>query len=168
MIIPGYKTTEFWLTLAAASLGAALATGLIPVSHWAGQLTGAILAGLAALGYDYTRGQAKRRPPGPPLAGLALLLALTAPGCGIPLDRLVAEGKFILQKTADGTAAATALIGVSCDFVQRYGDQEQAQQCNKATKAAEAAKVGAALAGKVLEVIPVKEAMRACPIAPGK
>lgn len=56
----GYRTTEFWLSLAAALVGSLLAAGAFPSeSPWARAL-GALAASLAALGYSVSRGAAKR------------------------------------------------------------------------------------------------------------
>jgi hypothetical protein len=56
---PGYKTTEFWLSVAAAVVGATLASGVIPAaSPWVKVLGVAAMA-LASLGYSYSRGKAK-------------------------------------------------------------------------------------------------------------
>lgn len=56
----GWKTTEFWLSLAAAVVGSLLAAGAFPAeSPWARAL-GALAASLAAVGYSASRGAAKR------------------------------------------------------------------------------------------------------------
>ena len=55
----GYKTTEFWLSLAATLVGALLASGAVADgSVWA-QGLGAISSVLGALGYTYVRGRTK-------------------------------------------------------------------------------------------------------------
>lgn len=51
----GYKTTEFWLTLVATLVGAAVASGAIPeTSPWA-QALGLVSSLLAAAGYTAAR-----------------------------------------------------------------------------------------------------------------
>jgi hypothetical protein len=57
---PGYKTTEFWLTVAATLLGAAFASDLIPTdSKWA-QVLGLAASVLSSLGYTVSRTMVKR------------------------------------------------------------------------------------------------------------
>lgn len=58
---PGYKTTEFWLSLAAMIVGAIMASGLLektasPIDN---QIVGIIVSVLAALGYTVGRGFVK-------------------------------------------------------------------------------------------------------------
>ena len=61
---PGYKTTEFWLSLAAMLIGALLASGILdpadPTSAKVLQLVGMISSMLTALGYGVTRTMAKK------------------------------------------------------------------------------------------------------------
>lgn len=57
---PGIKTTEFWLTLVVNILGACMVSGIIPETHWTFKLVGAVLAGLATLGYTYGRSVVKK------------------------------------------------------------------------------------------------------------
>lgn len=57
---PGWKTSEFWLTAAAAGCGALLATGVFPdTSPWA-KILGVGSMVLAALGYNWSRTTLKR------------------------------------------------------------------------------------------------------------
>jgi len=56
---PGWKTSEFWLSLAAALLGAFVASGVLPVEHLAMKIAGVALTALASLGYAASRGHAK-------------------------------------------------------------------------------------------------------------
>ena len=56
---PGYKTTEFWFSAVAALVGIVLASGIVPEGGLAAQIVGAIVSGLAALGYNVSRGLAK-------------------------------------------------------------------------------------------------------------
>lgn len=52
---PGYKTTEFWLSLAAKLLGAAFATGLIGDGTPLARIAGLAAVVLGALGYTVNR-----------------------------------------------------------------------------------------------------------------
>lgn len=56
---PGFKTSEFWLTLAAVAVGAFLASGALPSEHWAIKLAGVAASALAAAGYSWSRGKVK-------------------------------------------------------------------------------------------------------------
>jgi len=56
---PGYKTTEFWLSLLAMLLGALMASGVIAEGSTVAQILGIVLAGLAQLGYTAGRAQVK-------------------------------------------------------------------------------------------------------------
>ena len=52
---PGYKTTEFWLSTAAAFVGALVAADIIPSAEPWGQVVGLVSAALVALGYTGAR-----------------------------------------------------------------------------------------------------------------
>ncbi len=54
---PGWKTSEFWITLVVMLLGAFMASGAVVDGHWSLQLVGLAVAGLKASGY--TSGRAK-------------------------------------------------------------------------------------------------------------
>ena len=55
----GWRTTEFWLSLAAAVVGATLASGVLPSgSPWL-KVCGVAAMALASLGYTLSRGKAK-------------------------------------------------------------------------------------------------------------
>ena len=56
---PGWKTSEFWLSLAAALLGAFMASGLLPAEHGVMKIAGMALTALASLGYAVSRGRTK-------------------------------------------------------------------------------------------------------------
>lgn len=56
---PGYKSTEFWLTVAVAIIGALMASGMFGEDHWAAKAIGLASSGLAALGYSSSRAKAK-------------------------------------------------------------------------------------------------------------
>lgn len=55
----GYQTTEFWMSLAAVILGAIQTSGLLGEEGTATKVIGAVVAGLAALGYSASRGLVK-------------------------------------------------------------------------------------------------------------
>ena len=57
---PGWKTTEFWLTLCANLLGAMAASGAFPESSPTMKAVGMGGAVLATMGYTYTRAQVKQ------------------------------------------------------------------------------------------------------------
>lgn len=57
---PGYKTTEFWLTLLAQLTGFAYASGLIETGGTLDKIAGVIVMVLSAAGYAVSRGIAKR------------------------------------------------------------------------------------------------------------
>lgn len=107
VIRPGWKTTEFAITVLVSVLGALLASGLIPTGHWAGQVAGAIMTALSSLGYSVSRGNAKVPPLGCLLAILALPLMVA--GCtGLTTEQrgVVTGVGGIVAKTGTGFAAA--------------------------------------------------------------
>lgn len=57
---PGYKTTEFWLSLAAVVIGAAAASGAFPDESGVGKVIGILGATLAGMGYTVSRGNVKK------------------------------------------------------------------------------------------------------------
>tara|TARA_Y100001970_G_C13816202_1_gene642521 strand:+ start:310 stop:504 length:195 start_codon:yes stop_codon:yes gene_type:complete len=57
---PGYKTTEFYLALAAVALGAFVASGVLPIEGATGQIVGLVESALVALGYTGARLTLKR------------------------------------------------------------------------------------------------------------
>ena len=59
---PGYKTTEFWLSLLATLLGFLLASGVmdvVPEESWVAKVVGGLVAVLATLGYSASRAKVK-------------------------------------------------------------------------------------------------------------
>lgn len=52
---PGYKTTEFWLSLIAVALGAVQAAGIVPNESAWGQMLGTVVVALVSLGYTGAR-----------------------------------------------------------------------------------------------------------------
>ena len=67
---PGYKTTEFWLALAATAIGAAAASGAIPTDGPIAQAIGMIASALVALGYTGARFALKKAEEKPKNGGL--------------------------------------------------------------------------------------------------
>ena len=61
---PGYKTTEFWLALAAVALGAFVASGAVGLEGTTAQIVGLVESALVALGYTGARLTLKRTTPG--------------------------------------------------------------------------------------------------------
>jgi hypothetical protein len=59
-ITPGYKTTEFWLSLAAMVVGAALASGVFPSESGMEKILGLAATILAQLGYTVSRTLVKK------------------------------------------------------------------------------------------------------------
>lgn len=57
---PGYKTTEFWISLAACALGGFVASGVLPEESVWMQLAGMGLTALSALGYTVSRWVVKK------------------------------------------------------------------------------------------------------------
>lgn len=72
---PGWKTTEFWLSLVGMIAGVIVGSGL-PEEHPAVRIAGLVLAGLSAMGYSAARGLAKRA-----AAFLILPLLFVLAGC---------------------------------------------------------------------------------------
>lgn len=56
---PGWKTTEFWLSLVATIVGVLLASGVFTDDSWAAKALGVAAATLSALGYTWARGSLK-------------------------------------------------------------------------------------------------------------
>lgn len=56
---PGYKTTEFWLKIAAIALTAMFASGVIPTAGTAANVAAIAATMLGALGYTVSRTFAK-------------------------------------------------------------------------------------------------------------
>ena len=52
---PGWKTTEFWLSLLAAVIGLVSMSGAIPAGTGLEQVVGQVITILAALGYTVSR-----------------------------------------------------------------------------------------------------------------
>ena len=59
---PGYRTTEFWLSLLATLLGFLLASGAmdsVSEESWIARIVGGAVAVLASLGYSASRAKVK-------------------------------------------------------------------------------------------------------------
>ena len=56
---PGYRATEFYVSLVAMAVGAFLASGVLPETHWAVKAAGVAAVVLTALGYQVQRTKAK-------------------------------------------------------------------------------------------------------------
>ncbi len=78
---PGYKTTEFWLSLLAVLLGALLGSGLLPGGPPT-QIAGMVATLLGAMGYSYQRSQLK----------LAVLAGIVPPDAPTAADPAIAAG----------------------------------------------------------------------------
>ena len=59
-VTPGYKSSEFWLTVASSAVGLAVASGAFPMESPTGKLMGLLMMILANLGYSVSRGMAKK------------------------------------------------------------------------------------------------------------
>jgi hypothetical protein len=57
---PGYKTTEFWLTLLATLVGLLLSSGVLGTGTQWEAIAGVIASSLAALGYAGSRATTKQ------------------------------------------------------------------------------------------------------------
>jgi len=57
---PGWKTSEFWLTLAAQAAGAVTSAGL-PTDSKAVQIAAVAMQALTLLGYQHSRATVKRK-----------------------------------------------------------------------------------------------------------
>ncbi len=55
MTKPGYKTTEFWMSMIAVVIGAVMASGAFDLGGTAAQVVGLVEAALVALGYTGAR-----------------------------------------------------------------------------------------------------------------
>lgn len=63
----GYKTSEWWLALAAMIIGILISSGLIGDTSPIGKALAFIASALASVGYSYSRGMAKAsQPPAAP------------------------------------------------------------------------------------------------------
>ncbi len=58
---PGYKTTEFWLSLIATALSFLLAADILPTTGPIANAIGMLAMALTAMGYTVSRAVVKRR-----------------------------------------------------------------------------------------------------------
>jgi len=56
---PGYRTSEFWLSLAAAVVGLLMMSGVLGAGTQMEQIAGMAAQVLATMGYSFSRGKAK-------------------------------------------------------------------------------------------------------------
>jgi len=59
---PGYKTTEFWLTVVADIVGLVLMSGAVEETGTISRIVGGAVAVLATLGYSAARSKTKSNP----------------------------------------------------------------------------------------------------------
>jgi hypothetical protein len=57
---PGYKTTEFWLSLLAVLISAFIASGVLPEGHTVIKIAAMAASILSALGYSVSRASVKK------------------------------------------------------------------------------------------------------------
>ena len=60
---PGWKTTEFWLSVVAMLLGVLVSSGVLTplgTKHWAVKLVALLISALAAMGYGASRAAVKK------------------------------------------------------------------------------------------------------------
>lgn len=57
---PGYRTTEFWLSVVVVVCSAFVGSGLLPVEHPAIKVAAMIAATLTTLGYNASRASVKK------------------------------------------------------------------------------------------------------------
>ena len=107
---PGWKTSEFWLSLAAAVLGAFVASGVLPSENLMMKIAGMALAALASLGYAASRGRTKNGNGNGGWARLWLLAAITV----VTFVVLGALSGCAGQQTQQGIAYAKAAERTAC------------------------------------------------------
>ena len=56
---PGYKTTEFWLTMGATVVGLAIASGVVPDTGMWSKIVALVVSAFAAMGYTVSRTNVK-------------------------------------------------------------------------------------------------------------
>lgn len=74
---PGWKTTEFWLTLVSTVVGALMTSGLIADGSQGAKIVGLAAMVLGTMGYSVSRGMTK----GAKLLLLAIVLPFAVGGC---------------------------------------------------------------------------------------
>jgi hypothetical protein len=76
---PGYKTTEFWMSLAAVLIGGFMASGVFTADSAGGKVIALIAGVLGSLGYTVSRAWVK--------VGDSKAAAVTAAAERLPLDK---------------------------------------------------------------------------------
>jgi hypothetical protein len=94
VVTPGWKTSEFWLSLAAMLVGAVLSSGIIPSGSIWTQIVGVLATILGALGYQVARTAVKTGALAVAEAKAAAVVAVaTAPVATDPAAALKDAGK---------------------------------------------------------------------------
>lgn len=117
---PGWRSTEFWLSVAAFAVGVFLLSGALPSDHWSVKLGGALAVGLAALGYSFSRGATKGG--AGVLLPLALALVVASAGCG-------ASWQQTTKTSLDAASAAAEVAHVSIRGHYDRRCEERAREC---------------------------------------
>ena len=113
---PGWKTTEFWLSLAAIVIGAVLSYGLVDSYDVWPKLLAAALSVLTALGYTHNRSRIKAAAH-KALPPLLVVLALSTSACATWRDtttRSLATAVDIADVAADVANDACKPVLASC------------------------------------------------------
>ena len=133
----GWKTTEFWMALVAAVVGAMMAAGVFAQGSVAAKILGACSIALASFGYSLARGQAKGAGavPAGPVAGdrptfdnVMVLLA-----CGVMLavgGGCAADNASSLYAKAAASERIVLAAVVTYDQVARATGVTQADKVN--------------------------------------
>lgn len=135
---PGYRTTEFWVKLAALILTALYASGVIPTSGTAAAVAAIAATMLGALGYTVSRTWAKS------FAGILLLFAIGG-----------ATTQMACGSTAKSVEGAAGHAVVDCTETEA-----RAQAVNVMTPVVQAVIQGSTSAdGKLIDTVPIKSAL---------
>jgi hypothetical protein len=145
---PGYKTTEFWLTLLSMLTGGVISSGLFPETSPVMKGAGLLAMILGAFGYTVSRGMAK----GAKLLLVGILLSAVLGGC-----RYVDE-KAVKEFQVDDEAMMVELAKyVSADPTKQKPSPAHPQSTIAQDEAAEIQNHRAAVAGDVRGVDPAEE-----------
>ncbi len=96
---PGYKSTEFWLTMIAQIVGGALASGAIEEASPLARICGMGMMVLSGLGYTFVRGGVKK-------AAKVLIFCLVLP--------------VLLAGCCVGHVRAKGILGVTTEVSERH------------------------------------------------
>lgn len=91
-VTPGWKTSEFWLSLVAALVGAVMASGIIPTGSVWVQVVGIVATILGALGYQVSRTSVKTSAHDAIEAIHTAAISAAVPPAGSPADALKDAG----------------------------------------------------------------------------